>query len=66
MIIFDCWSNNDSNKRVSLHANYPLSIVCPLCGRDIPSLGGAWGGFFHFHLFTCPFITHYVDEIGIF
>ena len=61
-LLFDCWSNNDSNKHVSLHANYPLSIVRPCVEKDIPSFGGAWGGFF----FTCPLITHYFDEIGVF
>ena len=45
-LLFNCWSNNDSNKHVSLHANYPLSIVCPLCGRDIPSLEGLGEAFF--------------------
>ena len=51
---FDCWSNY-SNKHVNLHANYPLSIVCPLYGKRAPLLyfpsvsdrwfGGVGGGF---------------------
>ena len=42
---FDCWSNY-SNKHVNLHANYPLSIVCPLYGKKgSPPFGGVGGGF---------------------
>ena len=44
---FDCWSNY-SNKHVNLHANYPLSIVCPLYGKRAPLLSEGSGEAFPF------------------
>ena len=44
---FDCWSNY-SNKHVNLHANYPLSIVCPLYGKRAPLLSEGLGEAFPF------------------
>ena len=43
---FDCWSNY-SNKHVNLHANYPLSIVCPLYGKRAPLLSEGSGEAFY-------------------
>ena len=53
-LLFDYWRNY-SNKHVNLHANYPLLwLPCASCvGKDIPSFGGAWGGFPFSYLSFC-------------
>ena len=60
VITFDCWSNNYSNKHVSLHANYPLLLYASCVGKDIPSFGGAWGGFFSLPFVTALHVTRYI------
>ena len=39
------------------------------CVKDIPSFGGAWGGFFYFHLSTRPlvyFLRFIYEKLKIF
>ena len=64
VITFDCWSNNYSNKHVSLHANYPLLLYASCVGKDIPSFGGAWGGFPRYSVtrYTLHFYTSHVNK----